>query len=162
MFPYTTVTTCIHVNLYMYNIYMYTVCITKHVCNYNNFKVIILYTCRVLLAIVSKPFLCASRCSCNCWCPSDDSQCAHIIMPFSCHFCREGRRVCWPFQDNFSCGIDPFSKSSDLSTLVEQILVVFQNCSVDLSLEKWIALHVSWLKYMYTVALFYYAVLTSC
>ena len=59
------------------------------------------------------------------------------IMPFSCYFCREGRKVCWPFQDNFSRGIDPFSKSSDLSTLVEQILVVFQNCSADPLLEKW-------------------------
>ena len=130
----------------MYNMYMYTVCITKRVCNYNNFKVIILYTCRVLLALVCKLFLypvCASRCSCNCWCPSDDSHCAHIIMPFSCYFCREGRSVCWPFQDNFSRGIDPFSKSSDLSTLVEQILVVFQNCSADPLLEKWTKIAIS-------------------
>ena len=112
---YTTVTTCIHVYLYMYSMYMYTVCITKHVCNYNNFKVIILYTCSVLLAIVSKPFLCASRCSCNCWCPSDDSHCAHIIMPFSCYFCREGRKVCWPFQDNFSVVLILFQNHQTLA-----------------------------------------------
>ena len=118
-----------------------------------------LYTCRVLLGLVSKPFLfpvCASRCSYNCWFPSDDSHCT-IIMPFSCYFCREGRRVCWPFQDNFSRGIDPFSKSSDLSTLVEQILVVFQNCSADPLLEKWtkIALSVGLNRCTLHVALFY-------
>ena len=108
---YTTVTTCIHVHMQS------VACIS--------FKTI------------SFPCMCKYRCSCNCWCLSDDLQCAHIIMPFSCYFCREESWICWPSQNNFSRGNDPFSKSSDLSTLVEQILVVFQNCSADPLLEKW-------------------------
>lgn len=60
-------------------------------------------------------------------------------------FNREGRRVWWPFQDHSSRTADPFAKLSDLGTLVEQILSVFQNCSAESLLEKWtrVALSVS-------------------
>ena len=53
--------------------------------------------------------------------------------------------MCWPFQDHSSRTADPFAKQSDLGTLIEQILLVFQSCSADLLLNKWtrVALSVS-------------------
>ena len=56
--------------------------------------------------------------------------------------------MCWPFHDHSSRTADPFAKMSDLGTLIEQILSVFQNCSADSLLDKWtkVALSVSVMK----------------
>ncbi len=72
-------------------------------------------------------------------------KCFMYCISTCCSFFREGRRVCWPFQDHSSRTADPFAKQSDLGILIEQILFVFQSGSADLLLDKWtrVALSVS-------------------
>ena len=50
---------------------------------------------------------------------------------------RESRRSQWPFIDHTSTRDVPSSDVIDLSTLVEQILSVFQQCYNDSLKEKW-------------------------
>lgn len=50
---------------------------------------------------------------------------------------RESRRSQWPFIDHTSTRDIPSSEVIDLSTLVEQILSVFQQCYNDSLKEKW-------------------------